>query len=95
MVQPHLPNQHIIPLLIQEQLMVPPQRRIHFAMLIQIRRRKPAPIGACAAVQEQHHALAHVEEEADFAAAPKHFVSILWLSQMMGVSVKDEECAVS
>ena len=72
MIQPHIPQQNIIPLLIQIQLVMPPQRRINLAMLIQIRREKPT---AVCAIEEQNHALAHVDEESNVAAAPKIMVS--------------------
>ena len=70
MIQPHIPQQNIIPLLIQKQLVMPPQRGINLAMLIQIRREKPT---AVCAIKEQNHALAHVDEKTDVGAAPKSY----------------------
>ena len=51
---------------------MPPQRGINLAMLIQIRRWEPT---AVCAIEEQNHALAHVDEEPDVGAAPKIMVS--------------------
>lgn len=70
MSKPHLPHQLVIPLLIQEQLMVPPQRRIRLAMTIKVRRVRKA--AAHWLVQEEHHALADVDEDADSPAAFLH-----------------------
>jgi hypothetical protein len=72
MIQPHIPQQNIIPLLIQKQLVMPPQSRINLAMLIQIRREIPT---AVCTIEEQNHALAYVDEEADVGAAPEVMVS--------------------
>lgn len=70
MPQPNLPHQLIIPPLIQKQLMVPSERRIRLPMAIQIRRVRETP--AHRRVQEQHHALADIDEDADLAAALLH-----------------------
>jgi len=70
MHQPHLPHQLIIPPLIQEQLMMPPERRIRLTMLIQIRSVRITPIAR--SMGKENHALADIDEEADFAAAFAH-----------------------
>lgn len=46
--------------------MVASKRGIDFAVLVEIRRNGP---GAVAAVEEEHHAFADVDEDADLAAA--------------------------
>jgi hypothetical protein len=70
MSQPDLSHQFVIPLLVQEQLMVPSKRRIRLTMTIQVRRvRETAAHGL---VQEEHHALADVDENANAAAALLH-----------------------
>ena len=70
MIQPHIPQQNIISLLVQKQLMMPPQRGINLTMFIQIRREKPTTV---CSIEEQNHALAHVDEEPDVGAAPKNY----------------------
>ena len=66
MLQPHIPQQGIVPLLIQVQLTIPPQARVDFSMLVEVGRIAPA---AVACVQVEDVALADVDEEADGAAA--------------------------
>ncbi len=66
MLQPYIPQQRIIPLLVQEQLPVPPQPRVHLAMLVEIWSVAPAAI-AC--VQVENIAFADVDEKANGAAA--------------------------
>lgn len=66
MVQPNLPKQLIIPLLIQEKLMVPPQRRVRLPMLIEIGCVMPRTM---LTVQEQNHAFADIYETANWTAA--------------------------
>jgi hypothetical protein len=65
-LQPDLPQQRIIPPLIQEKLVVPAQRRVYFTVLVEIRRDSPGPV---VKVEEQNHAFADVNEETDLAAA--------------------------
>jgi hypothetical protein len=65
-LQPHLPQQRIVPLLVEEELVVASQRRIHLTMFIEVRGDVP---GAVVEVEEENHAFADVQEEADLAAA--------------------------
>lgn len=71
--QPYLPQQGIISLLIQEQLVVTSQSRVHLAVLVQVRRSVPS---AVVEVDEENHAFANVDEEPNLAAASVTFVSI-------------------
>lgn len=64
--QPNLPQQRIIPLLVQEELVVTAQRRVDFAVLVEVRRDVPGPV---VEIEEENHAFADVYEEADLAAA--------------------------
>jgi len=73
-VEPQFPNQNIIPLLVQEKLMVPPQRGINLTVLIEVRRMEPAAIFVEA---EQYHALADVEKDANVITTPVQRVSIV------------------
>jgi hypothetical protein len=66
--EPDLPQQGVVPLLIEEELMVPSERRVDLAVFIEVGCDGP---GAVVEVQEEHHALADVNEEADLAAASK------------------------
>ena len=66
MLQPDIPEQGIVSLLIQVQLAIPPQARVDFAMLVEVGRIAPA---AVACVQVEDVAFADVDEEADGAAA--------------------------
>lgn len=70
MTKPNLPHQLIIPLLIQEKLMVPPERRIRLAVTVQERRVREAATRWL--VQEEHHTLANVDEDADSSATLLH-----------------------
>ena len=70
MMQPHFPHQLIIPPLIQEQLMVSPQRRIRLTVLVQIRSMRETAVTR--SMREQYHALPHVQEDADAAATLLH-----------------------
>lgn len=70
MTQPNLPHQLIVPLLVQKQLMVATQRRIRLAVTVEVRRVREA--AAHGLVQEEHHALADVDEDADAPAALLH-----------------------
>ena len=65
--KPYLPQQRIIPLLIQKQLMMSPKRRVDFTMPIKIRSYGP---GTVVKIQEENHAFPDMDEEADVAATP-------------------------
>lgn len=65
-LEPNLPQQRIVPPLIEKKLVVPTQRRVHFAVLVEIRCDGP---GTVVEVEEQDHAFADVNEETDLAAA--------------------------
>ena len=52
--------------------MVPPKRRIHFAVLIQVRCDSPC---AVVLVEEENHAFADVDENADLAPASAIIIS--------------------
>ena len=70
MTQPHLTHQFVVPLLVQEQLVMASERGIRLAVAVEVRR-----VGEAAAhrlVQEEYHALADVDEDADAAAALLH-----------------------
>ena len=61
MIQPHIPQQPIIPLLMQKQLPVTPQPRVDLTVLVQIRHVRP---GAIAVVEIDDGAFADVDEQA-------------------------------
>lgn len=65
-LKPHLSEQGIVPLLVQEQLVVTAERRVDFAVLVQVRRDGP---GAVVLVEKEDHAFANVDEDADLATA--------------------------
>ena len=65
-LEPHLPQQCVISLLIQEQLVVSAQCWIHFTMLVEIRSNCP---GAVIQVEEENHAFANMDKEANLATA--------------------------
>lgn len=60
MFQPLLSIQLIIPLLVQEQLLFPPQPQVSLTISIEVWRREPATI---LVVQHDHCALPHIEED--------------------------------
>lgn len=66
MTQPHIPEQGIVPLLIQEQLASVPQPLIRLTILIRVRCWTP---GAALAVQVEDVAFADGDEEADGVVA--------------------------
>jgi len=66
-IKPCLSEQLVISLLVEEQLMMATQSRVHLTVTIQIRRMIPA---AMAVMQEQDHALADVDEYANASATP-------------------------
>jgi hypothetical protein len=71
--QPHIAQQLVVPLLIEDQLAIAAQARIDFAVPVEVRRKVP---GAVAVVQVEHRAFADVDEEADvFAASISPLVS--------------------
>jgi hypothetical protein len=66
MIQPNLPIQLIISLLIQEKLMMSSERRIRFPMFIEIRRMHPRSI---LTIEEDDHAFANIDEKTYCTAA--------------------------
>jgi hypothetical protein len=64
--KPNFPEQRIIPSLIQEQLVMAAQRGVDFTMFVEIRSDGP---GAVVEIEEEDHAFADVDEEADLSAA--------------------------
>lgn len=58
-MQPHIPQQGIVPALVQKQLPVPSQTRIDLSVLVKVRRKRPA---ACMTVEIEYGALADVDE---------------------------------
>ena len=65
--EPYLAEQRVVPLLVQKQLMMSSERRVHFAVLIKIWSNRPSTV---VPIQEEHHALADVNEHTDLATAP-------------------------
>ena len=65
-LQPHIPQQCVIPFLVQEQLSIPPQPGVDLAVLVEVGGVGPA---AVLVVQVEDGALADVDEETDFVAA--------------------------
>lgn len=68
-LQPNLTEKRIVPLLIKEELVMTSERGVDLAVLVEIRGDSPS---AVVAVEEEHHALANVDEDADLTAAPRH-----------------------
>ena len=68
MLQPDIPEQSIIPFLIQDQLSIPPHSRIDLSVLVEVRGIGP---GAVAGMQIENGALADIDEEADVLVASK------------------------
>ena len=66
MLQPDIPEQSIIPFLIQDQLSVPSHAWIDLSVLVEIRGIGP---GAVAGMQIENSALADVDKEADVLVA--------------------------
>lgn len=66
-VEPHIPQQTIVPLLIEEQATVMAEPDIRFTVDVEVRRLLPR---AVAVVQEEHSAFADANEDADVFAAP-------------------------
>lgn len=69
-MQPYVAQQGIIPFLTQEQLAIPPQPRVNFAVFVEIGRKGP---GAGVIVQVEHRTLADVDEQADAASTSVTF----------------------
>jgi hypothetical protein len=61
--------------LIQKQLMVPSQRRVNLAMLIEVWRYGP---GTVSHVHEKNHAFSDVDEETYVATTPEVRELVLW-----------------
>ena len=66
MRQPHIPQQPIVSFLVEDQLAVPAEARIHFAMPVEVRCEVP---GAVAVVEVKDGAFADVDEETNVLAA--------------------------
>lgn len=64
--QPHVAQQLVVPLLVENQLPIAAQARVDFAMAVEIRRIMPR---AVVVVQVEHGAFTDVDEEADVFAA--------------------------
>lgn len=58
-MEPNVPQQGIVPTLVQKQLPVASQSRIDLAVLVEIRRKSPA---ACMTVEIEYSALSDVDE---------------------------------
>ncbi len=58
-MKPHVPEQSIIPSLIQEQLAISPQTWVDLSVLVQIRSKRPA---TSVAVKIEYSALPNVDE---------------------------------
>lgn len=65
-LQPHVPQQRIVPFLIQKKLTTPPEPGIDLAVLVQIGRVGP---GSIAGVEVKDGAFADVDEETDTVVA--------------------------
>jgi hypothetical protein len=70
--KPHFPEQSIISLLVEEQLVVSAQCGVNFAVLVEVRSDSPC---AVIKVEKEDHALADVDEKADVTAASEDIVS--------------------
>ena len=66
MIQPHVSQQLIVPLLVQEQLMMAAECRVGLAMFVEIGRVGEASVTV---VQEEHHAFPYVDEQTYVQAA--------------------------
>ena len=75
MRQPHIPQQSVISLLVQDQLPVPSQPRVDLAVLVEVRRKMPGPV---VVVEVKHCALADVDEEPYVLAASACHRGQLW-----------------
>ena len=64
-LKPHLPQQGIVPLLVEEELMVASERGIDFAVLVEVWCDGPGTMGA---VEEENHAFTDVYEDANLPA---------------------------
>ena len=65
MLQPDIPRQRIVPLLVEKQLPVTPQTWINLAVFIEIRSVNPRTVSS---VHIKNSAFANVDEEADVVA---------------------------
>jgi hypothetical protein len=65
-LKPHLPQQRIISLLVQEKLMMSTQRGVHFTVFVKIGRNGP---GAVIEIEEEDHAFADMDKETNLTAA--------------------------
>ena len=68
MTQPHIPQQPIIPLLMQEKLPVAPQPGVNLTVFVKIRYVRP---GAIAVVEVEDGTFADVDEEACFGGTSR------------------------
>lgn len=67
MVEPHIPQQTIVPLLIEEQATVVAEPDVRFTMDVEVRSLLPRAVPV---VQEEHGAFADADEDTDVFAAP-------------------------
>lgn len=67
-LKPHLTKQRVVSLLVEEQLLITSERRVHFAVLVEVRSDGPSTV---VHVQEEHHTLADMDEDSNLATAPK------------------------
>jgi hypothetical protein len=72
MFEPHFPQQRIIPLLVEEELMVSSQRGINLAVLVEVRGNSPATV---IEIEVEKHAFAYVDKKADIATTSVKYVS--------------------
>jgi hypothetical protein len=66
MFEPHFSQQRIIPLLVEEELMVSSQRGINLTVLVEVRRNSPTTV---IEIEVEKHTFAYVDEKADIATA--------------------------
>lgn len=74
MREPHVAQELVVPLLVEEKLVVSPQRWVHLAVLVEVRCMRPA---AMVVMHKQHHAFSNVDEDAYIASAPVTLISAL------------------
>jgi len=65
MIEPHVSVDLVVPFLVEEELVMPSQRRIDLSMLVEVRGVKPA---AVTSMLEQDHAFPDVDEHAHVLA---------------------------
>ena len=71
MRQPHIPQQSVIPLLVEDQLTVTSQAGVHLAVSVEVRGKVPR---AVVVMEVEDGTFADVDEEADVFAASTQFM---------------------